>query len=94
MTVLPRAFATLLSIVCSNSYKNKENIDLTSVDSYKRHVTDTGSPEYQAARLTARIVQIAKHLKTNRDDFHSRRGLQLILAKRKSLLQYLYRVDR
>lgn len=79
---------------CSNSYKNGENIDLSKVPQYARHEKDCGSPEYQVARLTARIGQISKHLSTNKKDHAAKRGLVAILSQRKSLLQYLYRRDR
>ncbi|GAX73614.1 hypothetical protein CEUSTIGMA_g1065.t1 [Chlamydomonas eustigma] len=81
-------------VVISQSYQNKENINLSKVSEYARHEKDTGSPEYQVSRLNARIEQLGKHLKYNRKDFSALRGLQAILAQRRSLLQYLYRVDR
>ncbi|GIL77744.1 hypothetical protein Vretifemale_7242, partial [Volvox reticuliferus] len=79
--------------VC-NSFKNKENIDLSKIATFKRHDGDAGSTEVQVARLTARIVQISKHLAQNRKDFAARRGLEAILSQRKSLLQYVYKEDR
>ncbi|MEW5297143.1 MAG: hypothetical protein WDW36_000370 [Sanguina aurantia] len=77
-----------------SSYQNRENVDLSKVAAQKRHETDTGSSEVQIARLTARIVQLAAHLKGNRKDHSANRGLQAILNTRKSLLQYLYSQDR
>lgn len=59
----------------------------------KRHDTDTGSPEYQVALFTTRINKLTAHLKKNKQDFHSRRGLLKIVAKRKKLLDYLARTD-
>ncbi|MCX5725989.1 MAG: 30S ribosomal protein S15 [Candidatus Saganbacteria bacterium] len=59
----------------------------------KLHGTDTGSPEVQATLLTERISQLAEHLKVNKKDHHSRRGLLLMVGKRKRLLEYLARVD-
>jgi len=54
-----------------------------------RHEKDSGSPEYQIALFTARIEKLTKHLKKNIHDFHSRRGLLKIVAKRKKLMDYL-----
>jgi small subunit ribosomal protein S15 len=56
---------------------------------YKHHPTDTGSAEVQVALLTARINQLTDHLKTNRRDHHSRRGLFVMIGKRRRLLSYL-----
>ena len=54
-----------------------------------RHDKDTGSPEYQIALFTTRIKKLTAHLKKNIHDFHSRRGLLKMVAKRKKLLDYL-----
>lgn len=59
----------------------------------KRHDTDSGSPEYQIALFTTRINKLTSHLKKNKHDFHSRRGLLKMVAKRKKLLDYLARTD-
>lgn len=53
------------------------------------HETDTGSPEAQVALLTARIRQLTEHLKFHKHDHHSRRGLLLLVGRRKGLLKYL-----
>lgn len=79
---------------CSASYKNKENVDLSVVSRFAKHESDVGGTEVQIARLTARVKQIGDHLKSNRKDYSSERGLQAVLAQRKKLLQYLYRHDR
>ncbi|KAJ5132592.1 S15/NS1 RNA-binding [Penicillium atrosanguineum] len=55
---------------------------------------DTGSPEVQAAILTAKIVNLSRHLKTTNKDKHNKRNLQLLVHKRQKLLQYLRRKDR
>lgn len=55
----------------------------------KRHDTDTGSPEYQIALFTEKIKKLTAHLKKNSKDFHSRRGLLKMVAKRKKLMEYL-----
>ncbi len=56
---------------------------------YGLHETDTGSPEAQVALLTHRIKNLTEHLKTNQHDHHSRRGLLLMVGRRRSLLKYL-----
>ena len=63
------------------------------IDSYKQHDGDTGSPEVQVAILTARIAYLTEHLKKNKKDHHSRRGLLKMVGKRGRLLSYLYDVD-
>lgn len=54
---------------------------------------DTGSPEVQVALLTERINQLTEHLKSHSKDFHSRRGLLMMVGKRRRLLQYLMKED-
>ncbi|NQT29318.1 MAG: 30S ribosomal protein S15 [Candidatus Saganbacteria bacterium] len=56
---------------------------------YEQHKGDTGSPEVQVALLTKRINQLVDHLKTNKKDNHSRRGLLMLVGQRKKLLTYL-----
>ena len=60
---------------------------------YAIHEGDTGSPEVQVALLTARINHLTEHLKTNKHDNHSRRGLLKMVGKRRSLLDYLAKKD-
>jgi small subunit ribosomal protein S15 len=54
---------------------------------------DTGSPEVQVAMLTQRIRDLTEHLKEHKHDHHSRRGLLLLVGRRRRLLQYLQRTD-
>jgi small subunit ribosomal protein S15 len=54
---------------------------------------DTGSPEVQVAMLTQRILDLTEHLKEHKHDHHSRRGLLLLVGKRRRLLGYLQKVD-
>jgi len=61
------------------------------IEEYKTAPTDTGSPEVQVAILTERIVNLTEHLKTHAKDFHSRRGLLMLVSSRRSLLDYLKR---
>ena len=57
------------------------------------HEGDTGSPEVQIAILTARINELTEHLRTHKHDNHSRRGLLMMVGKRRNLLDYLARKD-
>ena len=59
------------------------------IEEHKTHDTDTGSPEVQVALLTARINQLTEHLKTHKHDFHSRRGLMMMVGRRRRMLNYL-----
>ena len=54
---------------------------------------DTGSPEVQVAMLTRRISDLTEHLKMHKHDHHSRRGLLLLVGRRRRLLQYLAKTD-
>ncbi len=63
------------------------------VEKYGSSVTDTGSPETQVALLSKRIEEITEHLKTNPHDHHNRRGLLLLVGRRRRILQYLSRTD-
>ena len=59
------------------------------IQEYKINETDTGSPEVQIAILTWRIQALTEHLKTNKKDNHSRRGLNKMVGHRRNLLRYL-----
>ena len=63
------------------------------INEHKRGDSDTGSPEVQVALLTARIEQLTEHFKVHKQDHHSRRGLLMIVNRRRSLLDYLHRKD-
>lgn len=63
------------------------------VSQYRRDDSDSGSPEVQIALLTERIQGVAGHLKDHDHDFHSRRGLIMMVGKRNRLLRYLARRD-
>jgi small subunit ribosomal protein S15 len=65
----------------------------TIVDEYGQHATDTGSPEVQVALLTERIDHLTGHLKVHKHDHHSRRGLLMLVGKRRRLLDYLKSQD-
>ena len=63
------------------------------VAEYGRAEADTGSTEVQVALLTARINELTEHLREHRKDHHSRRGLLMLVGKRRRLLNYLQRTD-
>jgi small subunit ribosomal protein S15 len=63
------------------------------ISEYKRGETDTGSAEVQIAVLSKRISDLTEHLKTHKKDHHSRRGLLMLVGRRRRLLDYLRRED-
>ena len=63
------------------------------IEANKTHEGDTGSPEVQIAILTARINELTEHLRVHKKDNHSRRGLLIMVGKRRNLLDYLQRKD-
>ena len=65
----------------------------TIIDEHRTHESDTGSPEVQVALLTARINHLTEHLKVHKKDHHSRRGLLMLVGRRRRLLDYLRGVD-
>ena len=65
----------------------------SAIDKQPIHEGDTGSPEVQVALLTARIDHLTEHLKTNKHDNHSRRGLFKMVGRRRNLLAYLQKKD-
>jgi len=71
----------------------KKDIKESVISKFKQHDSDTGSPEVQVALITERINQLVDHLKNNKKDNHSRRGLLMLVGQRKKLLTYLQRED-
>ena len=63
------------------------------IEDYKTHATDTGSPEVQVALLTKRINDLTEHFKVHAKDYHSRRGLMILVGQRRRLLDYLKKKD-
>jgi len=63
------------------------------VSDFRTHEADTGSPEVQVALLSKRINDLTEHFKTHKKDNHSRRGLLKMVSQRRSLLDYLKRID-
>lgn len=64
------------------------------IDDFKQHEGDTGSSQVQIALLTDRINQLTEHFKIHRKDHHSRRGLLMLVNRRRKLLEYLKEQDR
>ena len=62
---------------------------IDTISSYRKHGTDTGSPEVQIALLTDRINQLTDHLKVHQKDHHSRRGLLMLVGRRRRMLDYV-----
>ena len=67
------------------SAENKNDV----ITKFRTHESDTGSPEVQIALLTERIQQLTEHFKVHKKDFHSRRGLLMLVSQRRRLLEYL-----
>ena len=63
------------------------------VADFRTHESDTGSPQVQVALLSKRINELTEHFKTHKKDNHSRRGLLKMVSQRRSLLDYLKRID-
>ena len=63
------------------------------IESHKIHAKDTGSSAVQIALLTEKINYLSEHFKVHRKDFHSRRGLLMMIGKRRRLLSYLKKAD-
>ena len=63
------------------------------IKEYAQHEGVTGSPEVQVALLTDRIANLNEHLKNNKNDHHSNRGLLLMVGRRRGLLEYLKKTD-
>lgn len=71
--------------------KKEKKIEV--IKKFRRKESDTGSPEVQVAILTERINKLLKHLKDYKKDHHSRRGLLMMVGRRKRLMNYLHRKD-
>lgn len=63
------------------------------IEEYATHPGDTGSPDVQIALLTHRIAELTEHLKSHKQDHHSRRGLMLMVGQRRRLLNYVAKND-
>jgi len=60
-----------------------------TIEEYKLHPTDTGSPEVQVAILSERIAHLTEHLREHKGDHHTRRGLMKLIGRRRRLLDYV-----
>ena len=65
----------------------------STISTYRLHETDTGSPEVQIALLTERINHLTEHLKAHKKDHHGRRGLLMLVGRRRRLLDYVKKND-
>ncbi|NLZ25898.1 MAG: 30S ribosomal protein S15 [Clostridiales bacterium] len=63
------------------------------IEQFRRAENDTGSPEVQIALLSARISELTEHLKVHKHDYHSRRGLLMMVGQRRKMLDYLKGTD-
>ena len=70
-----------------------KEVKANTIEEYKTHEGDTGSPEVQIALLTVRINELTEHLKIHKKDHHSRRGLLKMVGHRRNLLAYLMKND-
>ncbi len=90
-----RATAVRRSVAQPISAKYRgHGTDLSKVPDFQRHENDSGSPEAQIARMSARVLQLTEHLREHKTDYSTRRGLMAILSKRKQLLKYLRSKDK
>ncbi|CAB4597899.1 MAG: 30S ribosomal protein S15 [Actinobacteria bacterium] len=71
----------------------KPEVKKEIISKYGSSASDTGSPEAQVALLSKRIEEITEHLQTNKNDHHNRRGLLLLVGRRRRILQYLAKID-
>jgi small subunit ribosomal protein S15 len=64
-----------------------------TIEKHRNHETDTGSPEVQIALLSERISHLTEHLKIHKKDHHSRRGLLMLVGRRRRMLDYVKAID-
>lgn len=76
-----------------NEVALKPEVKKEIISKYGSSASDTGSPEAQVALLSKRIEEITEHLQTNKNDHHNRRGLLLLVGRRRRILQYLAKID-
>jgi small subunit ribosomal protein S15 len=84
-----RRGSTIPALVTEGSPMAKQEV----IDAHRTHGTDTGSPEVQIALLTARINHLTDHLKQHKKDHHSRRGLLMLVGRRRRMLDYVRNID-
>ena len=76
-----------------NNLKVTKELKQSTIQEYAIHDGDVGSPEVQVAILTLRIKNLTSHVKENKNDIHSKRGLLILVEKRRRILKYLKRVS-
>ena len=80
--------------LCYNFHSEMEkDKKQTIIEDFRLHEEDTGSPEVQVALLTERINDLTEHMKVHRHDYHSLRGLLMLVGQRQRQLSYLNRID-
>lgn len=90
-----KRYPKYMYMIASNHFKEDETLAYTAetkkelIEKYKKHDSDTGSPEVQIGLLTHRISYLTEHLKLHNKDHHSRRGLLMLVGKRRRLLNYV-----
>ena len=80
-------------IMTAEEKNTKKQAKTDLIEKYKSHKEDTGSTEVQIAVMTKKISDLTKHLKEHKKDFDSRRGLLMMVGKRRRLLNYLKKTD-
>ena len=73
--------------------ESESNVKTETIENYRTHDSDTGSPEVQVALLTQRINHLTEHFKVHSKDHHSRQGLLKMVGRRRRLLDYLKSKD-
>lgn len=76
-----------------NNIKVTKELKQATIKEYAVHEGDVGSPEVQVAILTLRIKNLTSHVKENKNDIHSKRGLLILVEKRRRILKYLKRIS-
>lgn len=84
---------TMFSLCYNSLDKMEKDMKQDIIKDYQTHKTDTGSPEVQIAVLTDRINRLTEHMKVNRHDYHTLRGLLKLVGQRERHLKYLSRID-
>lgn len=82
-----------MSINTENSLKMTKELKQSTIKEYAIHEGDVGSPEVQVAILTLRIKNLTSHVKEHKKDIHSKRGLLILVEKRRRILKYLRRIS-
>lgn len=82
-----------MSSIIDNNLKVTKELKQSTIKEYAIHEGDVGSPEVQVAILTLRIKNLTSHVKENKNDIHSKRGLLILVEKRRKILKYLNRIS-